>query len=48
MVKRKAFLANIKHQDHVSQSGEHDSSANNKKNGEYYEYPCLFHFMDEL
>ena len=29
---KKAFLANAKHQFHVSQCGEHDCSANNKKN----------------
>ena len=48
MVRRNAFLANSKCQYHVSQRGEHDYSANNKKSGEYYEYPCLFHFTDEL
>ena len=48
MVERKAFLANPKHQDHVSQYGEHGSSANNKKNGDYYDYPSLSHFIDEL
>ena len=47
MVQRKAFLANPKHQYHVSQWGEHDYSANNKKNREYYEYPSLSHFKDE-
>ena len=48
MVEKKAFLANTKHQDHVSQCGEHDSSAHNRKNGDYYEYPCLSYFVDEL
>ena len=27
---------------------EHDCSAIKKKNGDYYEYPSLSHFMDEL
>ena len=45
---KKAFLANPMHQYHVSQSGEHDCHANNKKNGCYYEYPTLSHFSDEL
>ena len=48
MVERKAFLANLKHQYHVSQNGEHDCGANNKKNGDYYGNPSLSHFMDEL
>ena len=33
MVERKAFPANPKHQDRVSQCGEHGCRANNKKNG---------------
>ena len=48
MAKRKAFLANPKHQDRVSQYGEHDCSANKKKNRDYCEYPNLFVFIDEL
>ena len=48
IVERKAFLANPKCQYRVSQSGEHDCSANNKKNGDYYEQTCFSHFMDEL
>ena len=48
MVEEKAFLANLKHQYHVSECGEHDSSAYNQKNRAYYKYPNLFHFMDEL
>ena len=43
---KKAFLA--MHQYCVSQCGEHDYSANNKKNGYYYGYPSLSHFTDEL
>ena len=35
IVERKAFLANPKHQVHVSECGEHDCSAKNKKNGDY-------------
>ena len=38
MVKKKAFVANLKHQYRVSQSEEHDCSAHNKKNEDYYEY----------
>ena len=44
---KKTFVANPKHQYHVSQSGEHDCSANNRRNGDYYEYLRLSHFMDE-
>ena len=44
----KAFLANMKHQYRVSQCGEHDCYANNKKNEDYYMHPFLSHFMDEL
>ena len=47
MVERKAFLANAKHQCRVSQSGEHDYSAHNKKNADYNAYPTLHHFIDE-
>ena len=45
---KKAFLANPKHQYHVSQYGEHDCATNKKGNGDYYEYPNLPQFMDEL
>ena len=48
MVERKAFPSKSKHQYHVSKCGEHDYSANNKKNGDYFEYPCLSHLTDEL
>ena len=48
MAKKKAFPANQKVQYRVSKCGEHDCPANNKKNGDYYEYPSLSHFMDEL
>ena len=48
MVERRAFLANLKHQYRVSQYGEHGWSANNKKNRDYYEYPSLYIFTDEL
>ena len=44
---RKGFLPNPKHQHRVSQCGEHDYSAHNKKNVDYYEYPSLTHFTDE-
>ena len=48
MVERKPFLANPKHQDRVSKCGEYDCSANNKKSGDYYQYPSLSHFTYEL
>ena len=47
MVETKAFLVNPKHQCRVSQYREHDCSANNKKNRDYYEYPSLFYFTIE-
>ena len=48
MVERKAFLPNQMQQYRVSQRGDHDCSANNKNNGDYYEYPSSTHFSDEL
>ena len=45
---KKIFLTNLKHQYHVSQIWEHDCSAHNKKNGNYYEYQNLSHFPDKL
>ena len=48
MVEKKAFLTNPKHQYRVSRYGERDCSAKNKKNGDYYKYPSLYHFKDEL
>ena len=47
MVGIKAFLANLKHQYHVSQCLEHDYTTYNEKNGGYNEYPSLSHFMNE-
>ena len=47
MVESKAFLVNPKYQDPVSQCREHDCSAHNKKNGDYYMYPSLSHFINE-
>ena len=47
MVEGKAFAANPKHQYHVSQWGEHDCSAHNKKNGDYFEYLSFSYFTDE-
>ena len=47
MAKRKAFLANAKHQYRISQCGEHDFSAHNKKIEDYYECPSLTHVTDE-
>ena len=45
---KKALLTNPKNQYRVSQHGEHDCWANNKMNGDNYEYPSLSHFTDEL
>ena len=42
---KKAFLTNPKHQYRVSQCEELDYSTNNKKNGDYFEYRSLSHFM---
>ena len=47
MMERKAFFEIPKHEYYVPQCGEHDCSANNKKNGDYYGDPSLSHFMDE-
>ena len=47
-MERKVFLPNPKLQYHASQYGEHDCSANKSKNRDYYEYPSLSHFTDEL
>ena len=48
MVEREAFLSNPKHQYLVSEWGELDCSAQNEGNGDYYKYPSLSHFMNEL
>ena len=48
MVGRKAFHAKPKNQYHVSECGEDDCSANNKKNGDCYNDLSLSLFMDEL
>ena len=48
MVERKGFFANPNLPYRASQCGEHDCSFNNKKNGDYYEYLSLSHFIDEL
>ena len=45
---RKIFFVNPRHQYSVSQYGEHDCSADNKKNGDYYEYPSLSCFTKKL
>ena len=47
MVPKKSFQANPKHQYYVSQCGEHDCSAQNKKNGDCYEYQSLSPLMRE-
>ena len=46
MVERKGLLVNPKLQYCVSQYGEHDCRAGNKKNGDYYGYQGLSHFTD--
>ena len=43
----KAFLTNLKCQYCVSQWGDYDCSAHNKKGGDYYKYPSLSYSMDE-
>ena len=48
MKERKGFFSNPRHQNRVSQCGEHDCSTHKKKNGDYYEHPSLSHFTDEL
>ena len=45
---KKALFAILKNQYRVSQYEEHDCHANDKKNGDYYGYLCLSHFLDEL
>ena len=47
MVEKKAFPTNLKFLYHPSQYGEHNCGANNKKNGDYYEYPSLSDFMNK-
>ena len=47
MVENKTFLENPNHQYRVTQCGNHDYGAHSKKNVDYYEYPCLTHFIDE-
>ena len=44
----KAFPAKPKHQYSLSESAEHDCSATNKNNRDYYKYPSLSYFMDKL
>ena len=48
MARRKAFLANPKCQYCISELGEHDCSAYNENNRDYYEYPSLSHFTDKV
>ena len=45
---KKAFPANPKHQYRVSHYRVQNFNANNKKNGDYFEYQSLSHFTDEL
>ena len=45
---KKVFPANPRHQHCVSRYGKHDCSSFDKKNADYYEYPSLTHFVDEL
>ena len=42
-----AFLANPKHQHHVSQCGELYCIDIKKGNGDYYEYRCFSYFVKE-
>ena len=44
----KCFSCKSKESNCVSQCGEQDCSANNKRYGDYYEYPSLTHFTDEF
>ena len=44
---KKSFSFKSKASNYVSQCGEHDGSALNKKNGDYYENQSLSHFIDE-
>ena len=46
--RKKGFIANPKHQYHVSQCGEQDCHANNEKNRDYFEYPSLSPFQNKL
>ena len=48
MVEGKTFPANQKLQYHAFQYGEHDCSANNEKNKDYYDYTSLPYFTNEL
>ena len=48
IVGRKAFLANLEHQYHVSQGGECDISAHSYRKGNYNAYSSLSHFTDKL
>ena len=48
MVERKAFLANPKHQDRVSNMENMIIMPITKKNRDYYEYTSLPHFINEL
>ena len=43
---KETFSCKSKALSRVSQCGEHDYSATNKKDYDYYEYPNLSHFMD--
>ena len=45
---KKSFSCKSKHQYYASQFGEHDCSANNKKIGDYYEYPSSSLFANNL
>ena len=47
IVGRKAFLANLEHQYHVSQGGECDISAHSYRKGNYNAYSSLSHFTDK-
>ena len=43
----RSFSFKFKASKRVPQCGEHDCSAHNENNGDYYDYPSLSHFTDE-
>ena len=45
---KKSFSCQIKASISCTPRGEHDCSANNKKNEDYFKYPSLYHSTDQL
>ena len=43
---KKSFSCKSEASNHVYQCRKHDCSANNKKNGDYYDFPSLSDFMN--